>query len=228
MTPESLSRMLAEFLEGSRAAVVVEDGAVVFELASAKYSISGEYNKCLMHLWSSERNIVRRVLDAEVKGSTLRLQVQRMGQNRPTRLDFCRDRDQRSPAARKAARAAYEPRLRRALERNFPGWTVVRLTTAMDLERSFGPAYVRGWMRQGRRALAVVGVNDEETQATVDGALTCGILWLEECRLSQQPLNNRRGRAPAQKDCKPLIGFESGQTLFIGARQRWQGRQTLL
>jgi len=186
MTPESLSRMLAEFLEGSRAAVVVEDGAVVFELASAKYSISGEYNKCLMHLWSSERNIVRRVLDAEVKGSTLRLQVQRMGQNRPTRLDICRDRDQRSPAARKAARAAYEPRLRRALERNFPGWSVVRLTTAMDLERSFGPAYVRGWMRQGQRALAVVGVNDEETQATVDGALTCGILWLEECRLAQQ------------------------------------------
>jgi len=31
-----------------------------------------------------------------------------------------------------------------------------------------------------------VGVNDEETQATVDGALTCGILWLEECRLAQE------------------------------------------
>jgi len=186
MTPESLSRMLSEFLEGSRAAVVVEDGAVVFDLASAKYSISGEYNKCLVHLWSSERNIVRRVLDAEVKGATLRLQVQRMGQSRPTRLDICRDRDQRSPAARKATRAAYEPRLRRALERHFAGWTVVRLTTAMDLERSFGPAYVRGWIRQGQRALAIVGVNDEETQATVDGALTCGILWLEECRLAQQ------------------------------------------
>jgi hypothetical protein len=186
MTPESLSRMLADFLDGSRAAVVVEDGAVVFDLVSAKYSISGEYNKCLVHLWSSERNVVRRVLDAEVKGATLRLQVQRIGQNRPTRLDICRDRDQRSPAARRAARAAYEPRLRRALERNFAGWNVVRLTTAMDLERSFGPAYLRGWMRQGQRALAVVGVNDEETQATVDGALTCGILWLEACRLSEQ------------------------------------------
>ncbi len=100
---------------------------------------------------------MRRVLDAEVKATTLRLQVQRMGQNRPTRLDFCRDRDQRSPAARRAARVAYEPRLRRALERNFPGWTVVRLTTSMDLEHSFGPAYLRGWLRQGQRALAVVG-----------------------------------------------------------------------
>jgi len=105
MTPESLSTMVAGFLEGSRAAVVVEDGVVVFDLADAKYSISGEYNKCLVHLWSNERNVVRRVLDAEIKGATLRLQVQRMGQSRPTRLDICRDRDQRSPAARRAARA---------------------------------------------------------------------------------------------------------------------------
>ena len=186
MTPESLGKTVTDFLEGSRAAVVVEDGAIVFDLAEAKYSISGEYNKCLVHLWSSERNIVRRVLDAEIKGATLRLQVQRMGQTRPTRLDICRNRDQRTPAARRAARAAYEPHLRRVLERNFPGWTVVRLTTGMDLERSFGPAYLRGWMRQGQRALAIVGVNDQETQTTIDGALTCGILWLEECRLAQR------------------------------------------
>jgi hypothetical protein len=177
--------MLSDFLNGARAAVVVEDAAIAFDLAESKYSISGEYNKCLLHLWSSERNFVRRVLDAEVKTTTLRLQVQRMGQTRPTRLDFCRDRDQRSPAARRAARIAYEPRLRRALERNFPGWTVVRLTTSTDLEHSFGPAYLRGWLRQGQRALAIVGVNDQETQSTVDGALTCGILWLEACRISQ-------------------------------------------
>ena len=186
MTPDSLSHMLSDFLNGARAAVVVEDGAIAFDLASAKYSISGEYSKCLLHLWSNERNVVRRVLDAEVKATTLRLQVQRMGQTRPTRLDFCRDRDRRSPAARRAARIAYEPRLRRALERNFPEWTVVRLTTSVDLEHSFGPAYLRGWLRQGQRALAIVGANDQETQSTVDGALTCGILWLEACRLAQR------------------------------------------
>ncbi len=64
--------------------------------------------------------------------------------------------------------------------------TVVRLTTSMALQHSFGPAYVRGWLRQGQRALAVVGVNDEETQSTVDGALSIGLLWLEACRLAQQ------------------------------------------
>jgi hypothetical protein len=185
MTPESLSQSLRDFLNGARAAVVVEDGAIVFNLNESRYSVSGEYHKCLLHLWSHERNFVRRVLDVEVKPTALRLQVQRMGQTRPTRLDFCRDRDQRSPAARRATRVAYEPRLRRALERNFPGWTVVRLTTSIDLEHSFGPAHLRGLLRQGQRALAVVGVNDQETQATVDAALTCGLLWLEACRLAQ-------------------------------------------
>jgi hypothetical protein len=185
MTPDSLSQMLRDFLDGARAAVVGEDGAIAFDLSVSKYSISGEYNKCLLHLWSNERNFVRRVLDAEVKATTLRLQVQRMGQNRPTRLDFCRNRDQRAPAARRAARVAYEPRLRRALERYLHGWTVVRLTTSIDLEHSFGPAYLRGWLRQGQCALAVVGVNDQETQSTIDGALTCGILWLEACRQAQ-------------------------------------------
>jgi hypothetical protein len=179
MTSDSLGQMLSDFLAGARAAIVVEDGAVAFDLAESKYSVSGEYNKCLLHLWSNERNVVRRVLDAEVKGGTLRLQVQRMGQSRPTKLDFCRDRDRRSPAARQTARVAYSARMQKALERHFPGWTVARLTSSMDLRRSFGPAYLRGILQQGQRALAVVGVNAQETQTTVDGALTCGLLWLD-------------------------------------------------
>src|SRR4249919_2096893 len=67
MTAESLARVMEEFLGGSRNAVVVEDGARVFDLNESKYSISGEYNKCLLHLWSSERNVVRRILDCEVR-----------------------------------------------------------------------------------------------------------------------------------------------------------------
>jgi len=186
MTADSLRQTLSDFLAGAHAALVVEDGAVAFDLAESKYSISGEYNKCLLHLWSSERNVVRRVLDAEIKGTSLRLQVQRLGQNRPTKMEFFRDRDQRSPASRNAARAAYASRLQRALERNFPGWTVARITTKMDLHRSFGPAYLRGVLQKGQSALAVVGVNAQETQSTVDGALTCGLLWLDACRAAQR------------------------------------------
>lgn len=182
MTPEALTRELAEFLITASDAVVLEDAAVTFDLTQSKYSISGEYNKCLLHLWSAERNIVRRVLDLEVRNDVLRLQVQRLGQSQPIKLEICRQRDRRTPTAKRAARLAYERVLRRMLERRFPGFAIVQLSSGMDLERSFGPIYARGLLRQGQSAFAVLGVNRQETQASIDAALTFGILWLDVCR----------------------------------------------
>ena len=187
MTPDSLIRTLEEFLGGSRHAVVLEEGAQIFDLAEARYSISGEHEKCLLHLWSAERNIVRRILDAEVRNSSLRLRVQRLGQARPSKLEICRERDRRTPTARRAARTLYQARLKRALERHFPDFVVGKLSNAIDLEQSFGPIYARGLVRRGRSAFAVLGVNREETQSSIDAALTFGILWLDACRRSQDP-----------------------------------------
>jgi hypothetical protein len=167
MTPESLGGLLEDFLGGSRHASVLEDGARIFDLADSKYSVSGGYNKCLLHFWSAERNAVRRVLDAE---------VQRLGQTTPSKLEICKGQDHRTPTARRAARAVYQQHLGRALERHLPGFTIAKLSNAMDLERSFGPIYARGVVRQGRSAYAVLGVNQQETQSSIDAALTFGIL----------------------------------------------------
>jgi hypothetical protein len=184
MNADALTRTLEEFLTEASGAIVLEDGAVMFDLAQARYSISGEHNKCLLHLWSAERNTVRRVLDAEVKNGMLRLAVQRLGQPHPTKLEICRERDRRSPTAKRAARTAYEAKLKRAMERNFPGFAISRLTTRADLEKSFGPIYARGLLRHGQTAFAVLGVNASETQSSIDAALTFGILWLDVCRES--------------------------------------------
>jgi hypothetical protein len=155
---------------------------MAFDLAQAKYSISGDYNKCLLHLWSAERNIVRRVLDLEIKHDLLKMAVQRLGQIKPTKLEICRERDRRTPTAKKAARVAYRQKLQKLLERRFPGYKVAALHTAPDLERSFGPIYTRGLLRQGQAAFAVLGVNMQEAQSSIDAALTFGILWLDLCR----------------------------------------------
>jgi hypothetical protein len=184
VTPESLVRTVDDFLVNVRGAVVLEDGAVTFDLAHAKYSISGERNKCLLHMWSAERNVVRRVVDAEFKNDSLRLTVQRMGQTKPSKLEICRERDRRAPTEKRAARLAYQKELRRVLGRRFPTSTIVQLSTSMDLERSFGPIYARGVSKQGQSAFAVLGVNSHETQASIDAALTFGILWLDACRIT--------------------------------------------
>jgi hypothetical protein len=185
VTPESLVRTVEDFLVCAHDAVIIEDGAVVFDLAQSKYSISGERNKCLLHLWSEQRNFVRRVLEAEVKNETLRLAVQRLGQSKPTKLEICRERDRRTPTAKRAARVAYQRVLQRVLERHFSGLTADPLSTSMDLERSFGPVYARGLLHRGQSAFAVLGVNAQETQGSIDAALTFGILWLDACRVAK-------------------------------------------
>jgi hypothetical protein len=140
MTPDTLIRTVEDFLAGARDAVVLDDGAVLFDLSQAKYSISGERNKCLLHLWSPERNVVRRVLDVELKNEVFRLTVQRLGQTRPSKLEICRQRDRRTPTAKRAARLAYQRNLQRTLELRFPDYVASRLTTSPDLERSFAPS----------------------------------------------------------------------------------------
>jgi hypothetical protein len=182
MTSETLAAALGDFLSGSSGAVVIEDGGVTFDLTQAKYSILGENHKCLLHLWSSERNVVRRVLDLETMGETLRVTVQRIAHAKPTRLEICRERDRRAASAKKQARLAYSRMLERALKRKFPDLTLVQLNTSMDLENSFGPIYARGLLKRGQSAFALVGVNQQELQSSIDSSLTFGILWLNVCR----------------------------------------------
>jgi len=110
--------------------------------------------------------------------------VRRFAQARPSKMEICRDRDHRFPAVQKAARTRYARLLERVLRRQSPDWQLdkSRLSTTMDLERSFSPVYARGLLRKGRSAFAVLGVNRHETQAAVDASLTFGLLWLHACR----------------------------------------------
>ena len=146
----------------------------------SKYSISGEHNKCLLHLWSAERNLVRRVLDAEVRmeaaagGAAAGADASVEARNLPGAIGALRRPNGRAgnlSAALAAGAGAALPRI-----------SPSRLSNAMDLERSFGPIYARGLLRQARTAFAVLGVNQQETQASIDAALTFGILWLDACR----------------------------------------------
>ncbi|QNI36393.1 hypothetical protein [Edaphobacter albus] len=180
--PEKISSSIADFLLEYPAAVILEDGRVVFDMRSAKYRLDTEHGRCTLHLWSEEANFVRRVMAAERRKGSLRLSVLRFGQTRSQTLEIVAERERRTPSTREATRVKYLRVLARVLARAFPHWKVDGLRTAMDLEKSFGPEYARGVLVQGQSAWAVIAVNPEETQATIDGILTIGILWLEHCR----------------------------------------------
>ena len=178
ITPNLLARMLEDFLAGAPDAVAVEEGEVLFDFETARYSISGE-GKCILHLWSEERNTVRRVLDAQVKGRTLRLNVLRFGQAQPKLLEICADRDRRTGTLKRLLRTQYQRVLQRVLLREYRGFKIEHLSGSPDLEHSFSPVYTRAVLRAGQSAFAVLGVNAGETQASMDAALSFGILWMD-------------------------------------------------
>jgi hypothetical protein len=183
-TTEQIAKALEEFLAESPRAVVLEDGKVLFDMREAKYRLATEYGRCTLHLWGEERNVVRRVSATTMRNGVLRLSTHRFGQAKPQTLELVADRDRRTPSTREATRVKYLRVLERVLLRSFPEFKADAFRTAMDLEKSFGPAYARGTLVRGSQAWAVIGVNEEEAQATVDGILTLGILWLHHCRES--------------------------------------------
>ena len=191
-TPEQIAAALECFLAEHAKAVVTEEGKVLFDMRAAKYSLTTEHGRCTLQLWSEERNIVRRVTAAVERGALrdrmLRLTTQRFGQTRPGSLEILADKDRRTPSTREATRVRYLRALERVMLRGggsgdaWGEWKAEGFRTAMDLEKSFGPAYARGSLVHGHEAWAVIAVNAEETQATVDGILTLGVLWLAHCR----------------------------------------------
>src|SRR5277367_5787099 len=183
-TTEQIAAALEAFLAEHARAVVLEDGKVLFDMREAKYRLATEHGRCTMHLWGEDRNLVRRVGGTTLRNGVLRLSTHRFGQTKPQTLELVTDRDRRTPSTREATRVKYLRVLERVLLRTFPEFKADAFRTAMDLEKSFGPAYARGSLVQGPKAWAVIAVNDEETQATVDGILTLGILWLQHCRES--------------------------------------------
>jgi len=181
-TPEEIADLISGYISENANAVVVEDGKMLFDFSTSHYSAAPERDRCLLEVWSEERNIVRRATSAEVKNGILKLSVFRFGQSKPSRLEICSKAERRSPSSLKAMRSAYRRTLELALIRAFPGWTLDRLTTSADLEHSFGAVCTRGLLRRGQERIAVVGCGELESQATVDNSVAVAVLWLDYCR----------------------------------------------
>jgi hypothetical protein len=181
-TAVQIAKQVEEFLAQHAEAAVLEDGKVVFDLRFAKASLNTEHDRCTLHLWSEERNLVRQIVSVTERGDSLRLATQRFGHAQTKLLELVATRERRTPTTRETARQRYVQTLERVLGRAFADWSCDGFRTAMDLERSFGPAYARGSLVRGTAAWAVIGVNEQESSTTLDGILTLGILWLHHCR----------------------------------------------
>ena len=89
---EQVAGALEAFLGEFSGSVVLEDGKVLFDMREAKYTLSTEHGRCTLHLWGEQRNLVRRVVGAELRAKTLRLSVMKFGHAKATLLEVVADR----------------------------------------------------------------------------------------------------------------------------------------
>ena len=181
-TAEALARLLERYLADFPKAVVLEEGRVAFEMSRSSFSLSTEHGRCILQLWSENQNCMRTVIGVQTRKDSLNVKVRRFGRPEPQTLQFVADRDTRTPTTRQAARTRFKFIVERLLSREWSEWKLLGMRSAMDLEHSFGPAYVRGLLTRGQSAWALIAVSAGESPATIDGILTLGILWLHQCR----------------------------------------------
>jgi hypothetical protein len=79
---------IAEYLADHPAAAVLEDGQVLFDMRLARFSVTESHGRCLLQLWSEERNLVRSVAGIEPRAHSLRLATRKMGVAKPAMLEL--------------------------------------------------------------------------------------------------------------------------------------------
>jgi hypothetical protein len=160
---------------------VRENGEKLSGLAALEYEVSAQGDAALLHLWSAQQSLVRRVLRvAEQSNDRVVLEVSRFGFSRNAQLEFVVAAAPREP--RRIEREQFSVRFRRILTDHFPDEDVESLATSADLHHSISGSYTCGVIRHGSQAYAVFGAAPNEAPATIDGILTFGLIWLQHAR----------------------------------------------
>jgi hypothetical protein len=160
---------------------VRENGEWLAGLDGVQYEVSAQGEAALLHLWSPQQSLVRRVLRvAEESRDRVVLEVIRFGYSRHAQLEFVAGATPRE--SRRVEREQFSSRLRRILTDHSPDETVESLATSADLHHSISGSYTRGVVRRGSEAYAVLGASPNEDSATIDGILTFGLIWLQHAR----------------------------------------------
>jgi hypothetical protein len=212
---EELAGVLAALRERGQIEVR-EDGDLLAGLVHPEHELREQGGKLLLHLWTAEGSLVRRVRAILSQSQAhLEFEVERFGKKRPGRLELrCRDVPL-EPG--RISRERFRARFRQLLAEQFPDEDVLSLTTASDLEHSFSGNYARGVQARGREAWAILGAPPSETAASADAALAFGLLWLDWAR-AHNPKKNVAGLRLFLPEGRGAVASHRMQALSRDAR----------
>jgi hypothetical protein len=77
--PSGLHDEILRFVKTLRHPVLLEDSALLFDLADSDWRLEVKFGRALLEVWGQGRSIVRRIEAAEQEGNRLRLLARRPG-----------------------------------------------------------------------------------------------------------------------------------------------------
>jgi hypothetical protein len=173
--PELLLSGIEAFLTTCRRAAALEYGENPIPLVAGCYALEIRSGRLSIEIWDEARSVSRRILSIERHASgVLDCVIHKFG-GKPSRLTFLDlDRPQTEHRKRMGERQNFAEQFRRMVQRQFPGWEIESLSSALDLQHSFSSIFPRAKVTRGSHILAAMACADTQDEAAL---LTFALIW---------------------------------------------------
>jgi hypothetical protein len=178
--PELLLTAIEAFLAACRRPAALEYGENPIPLKPGCYALEIRSGRLSIEIWDDARSVSRRILSVERHSTgVLDCAIQKFG-GKPSRLTFLDlDRPQTVHRKRMGHRQNFAEQFRRMLQRQFPGWDVETLSSALDLQHSLSSVFPRARVIRGSHILAAMACPDPLEEPAL---LTFALIWHHHVR----------------------------------------------
>jgi hypothetical protein len=182
--PELLLAAIEAFLAECRRPAALEYGENPIPLTRGGYALEIRSGRLSIEIWDETRSVSRRILSLERHSTgVLDCVIQKFG-GKPSRLTFLDlDRPQTLHRKRMGQRQKFAEQFRRMLQRQFPGWEVETLSSALDLQHSLSSVFPRAKVTRGSHILAAMACPDPQDEPSL---LTFALIWHRYVRVHRR------------------------------------------
>ncbi len=160
-----------------RRPAVLDFGDKPVRILEGQYVLEVCAGRLMIQVWDEERSLSRRILSVDRASSgVLDCTVQRFGGAAGTLAFLDLDKPQTSIRSVRGARQIFAEQFRRMLHRQFPGWEIDSVSSALDLRRSFSALSPRATLRRGHQRMAALACPSVENEPDF---LSHALLWFD-------------------------------------------------
>lgn len=176
----SLSAAVEAFVRAARNPAVLDFGDKPMRIVEGQYALEVRSGKLSVEVWDEGRSLSRKILSIDRVGAgVLDCTVQCFGGTTGTLAFLDLDRPQTAVRAIRGSRQSFTEQFRRMLCRQFPGWQIGSISSALDLRRSFSATFPRAWLSRGQQNVAALACPSPELEPAL---LSSALLWYDYLR----------------------------------------------